>query len=94
MTRNDIIKVLTRKYRKLDKKLCEDILDTCTEEIKKGLKRGDRVVLKNFMTLEVTQRPKRYARNPKTGEVVQYPPVKSVRCKVSKSFRDAINRRR
>lgn len=94
MTRNDIEKVITRKYRKIDRKLCSDLLDTYEEEIIKGLKKGERVILKNFITLEITQRPKRKARNPQTGDIVTYPPVKSIRCKVSRYFRDAVNKRK
>lgn len=93
MTKSDILYKLSIKSG-LSEKRCEEIIDLFAEEVKNCLIDGDKVVLKNFMTFEITQRPKRQGRNPQTGEVTIYPPVKSVKCKVSKSFKDAINGKR
>lgn len=93
MTRNDLIRNVSRMTN-IDKSECEEILDAITSEIKDSLINGEKVFLKNFITFEISQRPERQGRNPKTGESVIYPPVKSINCRISKSFKDAVNGKR
>ena len=69
---------------------CEKIVDLFLEEIKKGLKDGEKITLKNFAVFEVKERKERLGRNPSTNEVVLFPSVKSVRCKFSKALKSLI----
>lgn len=73
------------------KTLCEEILDMFAEEIKDCLVRGDKLLIKGFLGFEVTERPVRDGRNPNTGEVVKFPAVKTVKCKVAQAIKDAVN---
>lgn len=93
MTKSDILYRISIKTG-LDKRKCEEVIDLLADEIKECLIDGDKVTLKNFMTFEITQRPERQGRNPQTGDVITYPSVKSVKCRVSKSFKDAVNNRK
>lgn len=75
----------------ISKEKCETVIDLYMDEVIKALAAGDKVVIKNFMTFEVIERAEREGRDLKTGEIVTYPPVKLVKCKVSKVLKDAVN---
>lgn len=75
----------------LSKSSCELVIDNFAEEIKKSLIKGDKIMIKGFMSFEITERPERKGRNPQTKEVVTFPAVKSVKCKLSKAIKEAIN---
>lgn len=90
MSKNELIINISQKTV-LPKASCESVVEALAEQIKDALIRGERVDLKGFMSFEITERPERSGRNPKTGEVVTFPPVKSVKCKMSKKIKDAIN---
>lgn len=70
---------------------CELIIDAFSDEIKKCLIDGDKILLKNFMSFEVIERAEREGKNLNTGAPITYPSVKSIKCKVSKAFKDAVN---
>lgn len=106
MTKNELIenlvaKVNTEREKKnadkafdlFTKTECEFILDSFAEVIKACLLNGDKIVLKNFMSFEVSTRPERKGRNPKTGDITTFPAVKSIKCKLSKVIKDAVNAR-
>jgi Bacterial DNA-binding protein. len=43
--------------------------------------------------VKVIERAERQGRHPQTNEVVTFPPVKSINCRLSESIKDAINGR-
>ena len=90
MGKNELITNISQKTG-LSKASCESVIDTFAEDIRDSLIKGDKIILKGFMSFEVNERPERSGRNPKSGEVVTFPAVKSVKCKVSKAIKDAIN---
>lgn len=90
MTKNDIITNIANKTG-LPKTSCEAVIDTFANEIQDCLVNGDKIILKGFMSFEVSERPEREGRNPKTGKVTTFPAVKSIKCKVSKAIKDAVN---
>ena len=90
MTKSEILDRLSMKTG-LDKRKCEKVLDAFADEVKQVLMRGEKVSLRDFMTFEITERAAREARNPKNGKMMHFPAVKSVTCRMSKSFKDAIN---
>lgn len=107
MTKSNVIEAIYNNYKKnhstvftaknknnevvFSKALCEEIIDGFTEEVKNCLLSGERVILRGFATFEVHERKEREGRNPKTGDIVKFPAVKSIRCKMSKSIKDAVN---
>lgn len=90
MTKSDIINNIAEKTG-LPKSSCESVIDVFADEVKDCLVNGDKLIIKGFIGFEVSERPEREGRNPKTGEVITFPAVKSVKCKISKAIKDAIN---
>ena len=90
MTKNEIIKNIVKQID-IPRMKCEEIIDTFIDEIKEGLISGERVILSNFVTFEISERPEREGRNPQTGVVTTFPAVKSIKCKPSRALKDAIN---
>ena len=70
---------------------CEKIVDAYNDAILNALINEDKVVLKNFITYEVITRGERSGIDLKTGKPITYPSVKSVKCKVSRALKDAVN---
>ena len=92
MTRGDVIKKISKK-KKCNYDTCAFVIDSFFDEVKNALINGDRVLFKDFMVFEVVENNPQRRRNPKTGEVEMYPAHKSVRCKISKTLKNAINER-
>ena len=97
--KKDLVRRLAeRKYgtgnldaRKLGE--CEQMYDYLEEVITDALTHGEKIVLKGFLTICVRNRKARKARNPKTNEIVTFPPVRVINCKPAQALRDAINRK-
>ena len=60
-------------------------------EIKKALKRGDRVELRGFGIFLTNVQKARISRNPKTGEKVNTPQKKTIHFKMSKEMFKKLN---
>lgn len=75
----------------IQKSVCELVFDSLIEETILALKRGEKISIKDFMTIEIGQRRERDARNPITGEMQRYPAVKTVKCKMSQAVKDSVN---
>ncbi len=91
--KNELLNVIAEKTG-ATKSTCEMLYETCVDEIRAALLNGRKVVLKNFMVLEPTERRARKARNPKTGLVENYPAVRTVNCRVSDAIKAEINEAR
>ena len=50
-----------------------------------------KIIWKGFLSVEVAERGARKGRHPQTKEIVTFPPVKTINCKMSKSIKDAVN---
>ena len=68
-------------------KAVKAFIDTVTEE----LKNGEKVQLVGFGTFEVSERPARDGRNPRTGETMKIKASKAPKFKAGKALKDAIN---
>ena len=55
------------------------------------LKAGEKITLTGFGIFEVSDRPAREGRNPRTGEAMQIAASKAVKFKPSKTLKDAVN---
>ena len=73
---------------------CAAHIDYLTDVFEDVLLEGEKFVLKGFLVAEVTERGARRGRDPNTGEYIDFPPVKSVKCKVSKQIKDLIKNKR
>ena len=66
---------------------CNFLVDICTE----ALVKNEKILWKGFISMEVIERAERKGRHPQTNEIVTFPPVKSVNCRISKAIKDAVN---
>lgn len=90
MKKSELLNNISRRTG-IPKSACETIIDTMISEITESLVNGDRVTINRFMTFDLGERAERKARNPSTGEIVLFPAVKTIKCKMSKEIKDAIN---
>ena len=82
---------LSKNYPNFPKKTLEKLTDIILNEIKKTLKRGERVELRRFGRLSVKIQKSSIRRNPKTGEKVAVPEKKVISWKMSKEMFKKIN---
>ena len=69
----------------------EKVSQIILEEIKKTLKRGERVELRGFGIFYSNLQKARISRNPKTGEKVNTPEKRTIHFKMSKDLFKKIN---
>ena len=80
-----------RKFLEKFKKDLEKFTDIILKEIKRALRKGDGVELRNFGTFRVKTQKASIRRNPKTGEKVAVPEKKVISWKMSKEMFKKIN---
>lgn len=97
MGKNEIIKQLAERIygnaTDNEIKQCTDFCDTLVEVFTDALLEDKKILWKGFLSVEVVERGARNGRHPQTNEIVTFPPVKSVKCKVSESIKKAVNGR-
>lgn len=97
MGRNEIIKQLAERIygntTSKDLQECASFCDALVDIFTDALVNDKRIIWKGFLSAEVAERAERKGRNPQTDEVVTFPAVKTVNCKISKQIKDAINNR-
>ena len=77
IVKSKLIKQLSENYPNFLKKDLEKISKIILEEIKKALKRGERVELRTFGVFFTNIQRARISRNPRTGEKVNTPEKKN-----------------
>ena len=93
MSRPELIHQLKLKHPKLNKLQIEKIIDVFFESIVNALQQKKSVELRGFGTFFSKSIKEKYsARNPKTGELIYVPKKNKVKFKVSKKFKDYINK--
>ena len=91
IVKSKLIKQLSNNYPNFLKKDLEKFTDIILKEIKRALKHGDGVELRNFGTFRVKIQKTSIRRNPKTGEKVAVPEKKVISWKMSKEMFKKIN---
>ena len=91
MNKSDLLDKMIIKYNHLPprdvEKIMEKILSTFTET----LSLNNRIEIRGFGTFSVKNRPRRYGRNPKTGEKISIPQKNSINFKASKEMKGSLN---
>ena len=77
IVKSKLLKQLSDSYTNFLKKDIEKFLNIILNEIKKTLKRGERVELRGFGIWSTHIQKARISRNPKTGEKIQTPEKKN-----------------
>ena len=92
MSLQKLINQLKDKHPKLNRDEIESVLNCFTESIKKALKNGQRVEIRNFGIYRLSKlKASAYLRNPKTNELIYRPERVRVRFKASKKLNKLIN---
>ncbi len=89
--KSDLIKELADNYPNFLKKDLTKLVDIILYEIQNALKCGERVELRDILTLDPRIQKKSIRRNPKTGEKVFVKEKKSILFKMSKEWAMKIN---
>ena len=91
IVRSKLLKQLSSSYPNFLKKDLEKFTDIILTEIKKSLRRGDRVELRGFGVFSTKIQKARISRNPKTGEKVNTPQKNTINFKMSKDLFKKLN---
>jgi len=91
VVKSKLLKQLSDNYPNFLKKDLEKFSNIILDEIKKTLKRGERVELRGFGVFSTKIQKTRISRNPKTGEKVNTPEKKIIHFKMSKDLFKKIN---
>ena len=91
VVKSKLLKQLSSNYPNFLKKDLEKFTDIILSEIKRALKRGDRVELRGFGVFSTNIQKARISRNPKTGEKVNVPKKRTIKWKMSKDLFKKLN---
>ena len=91
IVKSKLLKQLSKNYPNFLKKDLEKFTNIILNEIKRALKRGDRVELRGFGVFFTNIQKARISRNPKTGEKVNTPEKKTIHFKMAKEMFKKIN---
>ena len=86
IVKSKLLKQLSENYPNFLKKDLEKFTDIILNEIKRALKRGDRVELRGFGVFSTNIQKASIRRNPKTGEKVNVPEKKTIHFKMAKEM--------
>tara|TARA_Y100000996_G_scaffold324501_1_gene260539 strand:- start:671 stop:964 length:294 start_codon:yes stop_codon:yes gene_type:complete len=91
IVKSKLLKQLSKSYPNFLKKDLEKFVDIVLEEIKRTLKRGERVEIRGFGVFFTNIQKARISRNPKTGEKVHTPEKKTIHFKMAKDLFKKLN---
>ena len=91
VVKSKLLKQLSDNYPNFLKKDLEKFSNIILDEIKKTLKRGERVELRGFGVFSTNIQKARISRNPKTGEKVNTPEKKTIHFKMAKELFNKLN---
>jgi len=91
IVKSKLLKQLAKNYPNFLKRDLEKFTDIILNEIKRALKKGDRVELRGFGIFSTNTQKARISRNPKTGEKVNTPEKKTIHFKMSKDLFKKLN---
>ena len=91
IVKSKLLKQLSKNYPNFLKKDLEKFTDIILVEIKRALRRGDRVELRGFGVFSTKIQKERISRNPRTGEKVNTPEKKTIHFKMSKDLFNKLN---
>ena len=91
IVKSKLLKQLSENYPNFLKKDLEKFTNIILSEIKRALRRGDRVELRVFGVFSTNIQKARISRIPKTGEKVNTPEKKTIHFKMAKEMFKKIN---
>ena len=94
IVKSKLLKQLSENYPNFLKKDLEKFTNIILGEIKKTLRRGERVELRGFGVFSTNIQKARISRNPKTGEKIHTPEKKTIHFKMAKDLFNKLNNER
>ena len=91
MNKQELVTAIAEKAN-LSKKDAEAALAAFIASVEDALKKGEKVQLVGFGNFEVSERPAREGRNPRTGETMTIAASKAPKFKPGKALKDEINK--
>ena len=91
IVKSKLLKQLSNNYPNFLKKDLEKFTDIILNEIKRALRRGDRVELRGFGIFYTNIQKARISRNPKTGEKVNTLEKRTINFKMSRDMFKKLN---
>ena len=91
IVKSNLLKQLSKNYPNFLKKDLEKFMNIIFSEIKRSLKRGERVELRGFGVFSTNIQKPRISRNPKTGEKVHTPEKRTIHFKMAKDLFNKLN---
>ena len=92
MNKSELVAAMAAKTE-LSKKDSEKALKAFIDVVTEELKKGDKVQLVGFGTLEVAKRAAREGRNPQTGKSMKIAASKAPKFKAGKALKDEVNKK-
>ncbi len=92
IVKSKLLKQLSNNYPNFLKKDLEKFTDIILNEIKRTLRRGERVELRGFGVFSTNKQKARISRNPRTGEKVHTPEKKNIKFKMAKDLFKKLNK--
>ena len=90
MNKTELIAAVAEKAE-ISKKDAEEAVKAFTDVVSEELVNGGKIQLVGFGTFEVSERPAREGRNPRTGETMTIAATKTPKFKVGKALKDMVN---
>ena len=91
MNKTELIAAVAEKAE-ISKKDAEKAVKAFTDAVAEELAKGGKVQLVGFGNFEVSERPAREGRNPRTGETMTIAASKTPKSKPGKALKDEINK--
>lgn len=91
MNKTELIAAVAEKAE-ISKKDAEKAVKAFTDAVAEELAKGGKVQLVGFGNFEVSERPAREGRNPRTGETMTIAASKTPKFKTGKALKDEINK--
>ena len=91
IVKSKLLKQLQKNYPNFLKKDLKKFTEIILKEIKKTLRRGERVELRGFGVFSTNIQKARISRNPKTGEKIHTPEKKTIHFKMAKDLFKKLN---
>ena len=90
MNKTELIAAVAEKAE-ISKKDAEKAVKAFTDVVSEELVNGGKIQLVGFGTFEVSERPAREGRNPRTGETMTIAATKTPKFTVGKALKDMVN---
>ena len=91
VVKSNLLKQLSKNYPNFLKKDLDKFVNIIFNEIKRSLKKGERVELRGFGVFSSKIQKARISRNPKTNEKIDTPEKKTINFKMSKDLFKILN---